>query len=73
MLVLTRRINEAIVLSNGVRIVVGQIRRGQVKLVIEAPPQIAIARSELIEKDRKARKEAQGFRPHERGHFLGDF
>jgi len=67
MLVLTRRIGEAIVLSNGVRIVVGEIRRGQVKLGIEAPPQIAITRSELIEKDQKTRKKSQCFRSHEQG------
>ena len=56
MLVLTRRIKEGIVLSNGVRIVVAEIRPGQVKLGIEAPPHIAIARDELITGKKKAKE-----------------
>jgi len=55
MLVLTRRIEEAVLLSNGVRIIVAEIRHGQVKLGIEAPPHIAIARDELVTGKKKGK------------------
>ncbi|MBC7077215.1 MAG: carbon storage regulator [Synergistales bacterium] len=52
MLVLSRRSDEAILLSNGVRIVVTKIGRNCVKLGIEAPRQVEVLREELLEKRR---------------------
>jgi carbon storage regulator CsrA len=47
MLCLTRNVDEAISLSNGVRIVVLKVGRKRVSLGIEAPPDVEIWRDEL--------------------------
>lgn len=47
MLVLTRRIGEVLLLSNGVRIVVTDVKPGRVKLGIEAPREVNVMRAEL--------------------------
>ena len=54
MLVLTRKTNQTIEIGKDVRIVVVAIERGQVKLGIEAPAGVAINRSEVGDKIRKA-------------------
>jgi len=50
MLVLTRRLGEAITIGNDVKIIVVDIDGNQVKLGIEAPRHIEIYREELFEK-----------------------
>ena len=50
MLVLTRRLGEAITIGNDVKIIVVEIDGNQVKLGIEAPREIEIYREELYEK-----------------------
>jgi carbon storage regulator CsrA len=53
MLVLSRRLNEKIVLPGlGVTIQVLDIRRGAVRLGIDAPPDIAVLREEVVGKPR---------------------
>ena len=47
MLILTRKVNESIVTNTGIEIKVVEIRSGQVKLGITAPPEVEIWRSEL--------------------------
>ncbi|MCF6341032.1 MAG: carbon storage regulator CsrA [Sulfurimonas sp.] len=49
MLVLARKLNESIVLSDDIIIKVVSIDKGVVKLGIDAPKNISIVRSELIE------------------------
>ncbi len=49
MLILTRQVDEEIVIGNDIRIRVVGIHRGQVRLGIEAPENLAIFRSELYE------------------------
>ncbi len=49
MLVLTRKVNESIMIGDNVEIVVVDIRHGQVKLGIKAPRSIAVHRSEIYE------------------------
>lgn len=49
MLVLTRKMGEGITIDGGIRVVVVQIRGGQVRLGIEAPLDKKIARDELRE------------------------
>ena len=49
MLVLTRKINESIMIGDNVEIIVVDIRHGQVKLGIKAPRSIAVHRSEIYE------------------------
>jgi carbon storage regulator len=49
MLVLTRRIGEAIVLPDlGVTVRVLEIDRGRVRLGVEAPPSVVVLRDELV-------------------------
>ena len=50
MLVLTRKQGEKIVIGNGVVITVVEIDRGKVRLGIEAPREVRIAREEVRER-----------------------
>jgi carbon storage regulator len=47
MLVLTRRVGEGIMIAEGIKIVVMQIKGKQVRLGIKANPTIAVYREEL--------------------------
>jgi len=47
MLVLTRRVGQAVQIGSDVRISVVEIRNGQVRLAIDAPQSIRIIRSEV--------------------------
>ena len=49
MLVLSRKLNQAIMVGDDIRIVVVSVDRDQVKLGIEAPRSIAVHRSEIYE------------------------
>lgn len=50
MLVLTRRLGEAITVGNNVKVIIVEIDGNQVKLGIEAPREIEIYREELFAK-----------------------
>lgn len=47
MLVLTRKAGEKIVIAEGITIAVSQIGKNRVRLTIEAPPNVRVARSEV--------------------------
>ncbi len=49
MLVLSRKVNQSIMVGDNVRIVVVGVDRDQVKLGIEAPREISVHRSEIYE------------------------
>lgn len=49
MLILTRRAGEAILLDGGIRVIVIATERGQVRLGIEAPPDVNIVRQEIVD------------------------
>jgi carbon storage regulator len=49
MLVLTRKENESILIGGQIKVTVLGIRGGQIRLGIEAPKEVAICRSELID------------------------
>lgn len=55
MLVLSRKLNESIIISDDIKITVVKISGGVVRLGIDAPKEVPIVRSELIsnKKDRK--------------------
>jgi carbon storage regulator len=55
MLVLSRKINQSIVIGEDVRVVIVAIERDQVKLGIEAPRELTVNRSEVTEKQKGQR------------------
>ena len=48
MLVLSRKINETIVIGGNIRVTMTAIRSRQVRLAIDAPPDVRIIRQELL-------------------------
>lgn len=50
MLILTRLVNESIVINGNVRIEILGVDRGRVKIGIDAPRDVKIVREELVEK-----------------------
>lgn len=58
MLVLSRKLNQAIMIGDDVRIVVVSVDRDQVKLGIEAPRAIAVHRSEIYDEIQRQNREA---------------
>lgn len=58
MLVLTRKINESIVINDNIEIIVVGIEDGKVKLGIKAPNDIDIHRKEIYELIQNENKEA---------------
>jgi carbon storage regulator len=76
MLVLTRKLGENIRIGDSVKITVLEVRSGQVKLGIEAPPEVKVHREEIYariqEEARRAQESKRGGggegdpEPHER-------
>ena len=58
MLVLSRKINQAIMVGDNVRIVIVGVERDQVKVGIEAPRDIPVHRSEVYEEIQRANRMA---------------
>jgi len=58
MLVLSRKINQSIMIGDGIRIVVVGVDRDQVKLGIEAPRDIPVHRSEVYEEIQRSNRSA---------------
>jgi carbon storage regulator len=58
MLVLSRKVNQAIMVGDNVRIVVVSVDRDQVKLGIDAPREIPVHRSEVFDEIQRANREA---------------
>lgn len=58
MLVLTRKTDESILIGDNITIKVLGVDNGNVKLGIDAPRDVSITRSELIDAVQKANKEA---------------
>lgn len=48
MLVLSRKINEAILIGDNIRVTVVAIRGNQVRIGIEAPPDVPVFREEVL-------------------------
>jgi carbon storage regulator len=54
MLVLSRRIGERLVIDDTITVTVIEIRGGQIRLGVEAPPEIPIWREEVLAKQEMA-------------------
>jgi len=59
MLVLSRKLNEKIVIDGGIIVTVVKIDRNQVRLGIEAPGHIPVYREEILPVARQARDEQE--------------
>ncbi|MCB1616373.1 MAG: carbon storage regulator CsrA [Pseudomonadales bacterium] len=57
MLILTRRMGEKIVIGDNVHITMLGVRGNQVRLGIEAPPNVSVHREEIYERIRKEHEE----------------
>lgn len=66
MLVLTRKLGENIRIGDNVKITVLEVRSGQVKLGIEAPPDVKVHREEIYARIQEERRQQAGGRPPER-------
>ena len=63
MLVLSRKLNQAIMIGDDVRIVVVAVDRDTVKLGIEAPRSVPVHRSEVYEEIQRTNRAAAGEPP----------
>ena len=63
MLILTRKLGENIRIGDKVKITVLDIKGGQVKLGIDAPPHIAVHREEIYERIREENRRASNVTP----------
>lgn len=53
MLILTRKLGEAVVIDGNIRVVVVEIEKGKIRLGIEAPREVLIYRQEILPKGEK--------------------
>ena len=63
MLVLTRKLGENIRIGDSVKITVLEVRSGQVKLGIEAPPEVKVHREEIYARIQEENRRAQTWKP----------
>ena len=54
MLILTRKVSEAILIGNDIKITVTAISGNQVRIGISAPKEVKVLRDELVGRDREA-------------------
>lgn len=59
MLILSRKVNESIMIGDDIKITITEIHASHIKLGIDAPKDISVVRGELIKKENK-KKENQG-------------
>ncbi|PSR23370.1 MAG: carbon storage regulator [Sulfobacillus acidophilus] len=70
MLVLTRKVNEALLIEDGtIRVVVLSVQGDQVKLGIEAPRNVSIMREEILQSRAQNQEAAQSISPDQLNRF----
>ena len=52
MLVITRRVGEKVRIGRDIEVMVSYVRDGRVRLAIKAPPEVLVARTELLDPKR---------------------
>lgn len=60
MLVLTRKVNQSIVIGDGVEVVVLEVRGEQVRIGIKAPRDVAVHRKEIYDQIQEENVSASG-------------
>jgi carbon storage regulator len=60
MLILTRKLGENIRIGDRIKIIILDVKGGQVKLGIDAPPNVAVHREEIYERIRDENRRAAG-------------
>jgi carbon storage regulator len=60
MLILTRKLGENIRIGDRIKIIILDVKGGQVKLGIDAPPNVAVHREEIYERIRDENRRASG-------------
>jgi carbon storage regulator len=73
MLILTRKLGENIRIGEQIKITVLDVKGGQVKLGIEAPPHVAVHREEIYERIREENRRATGLSPRALKEVAGVF
>ncbi len=63
MLVLTRKVNQSIVIGDGIEVVVLEVRGEQVRLGIRAPRDVAVHRKEIYEQILEENRAASAVEP----------
>lgn len=63
MLVLTRKVNQSIIIGDGVEVVVLEVRGEQVRLGIRAPRDVAVHRKEIFDQIQAENESATGTDP----------
>ncbi|HEU5171004.1 MAG TPA: carbon storage regulator [Gemmatimonadales bacterium] len=72
MLILNRRLGDAILMDGGIRVVILSCDRGGVRLGIEAPADTAVLREELVRNLPAAARHTLPAAPRRRGAVPGD-
>ena len=65
MLVLTRKVNQSIVIGEGIEVVILEVRGEQVRLGIKAPRDVAVHRKEIFEQIRTENEAATATKPED--------
>lgn len=65
MLVLTRKVNQSIVIGDGIEVVVLEVRGEQVRLGIKAPRDVSVHRKEIFEQIQSENEAATGTQPED--------
>ncbi len=64
MLILTRKLGESIRIGDSVKVTVLAVRSGQVKLGIDAPPEVKVHREEIYTRIQAENRRAHGSKPN---------
>jgi carbon storage regulator len=65
MLVLTRKVNQSIIIGNDIEVVVLEVRGEQIRLGIKAPKDIAVHRKEIYEQIKEENVAAASVQPED--------